>query len=280
MTPLRKRMIDALRVRNYAKATIRSYVAAVASFARHHGRSPEDLGVDDIVAWQLHLRDEAKLSWSTLNVNVCALRFLYSQVLPRDWDVKDIPYARRPRRLPTVLSQDEVVALFDGCGRAVHRVFIQTMYACGLRVSEAATLRVDDIDSRRMLVHVREGKGRKDRLVPLSPRLLLILRRYWRTFKPKPWLFSGASRDGHISVRTGQRAVSRAARAAGIDRNVTAHTLRHSFATHLLEAGVDISTVQSLLGHHRLSTTQIYNHVTRKVITATKSPFELLEVET
>lgn len=276
MTPLRQRMIDELRRRNYAEKTVSTYVTVVASFAKHFNRSPELLGADEVRAWQMLLRTSGA-SWSWYNVHTCALRFFFGTVLERSDFIAHIPYARRPRRLPVVLSQAEMLRLFECIERARDRVLLTTAYACGLRISEIASLRVEDIDSERMLVHIRHAKGDKERIVPLSDKLIEILRSWWRLRRPTTWLFpSEHGGDRHVSTRTVGRAVAVAAQRAGIRKHVTPHVLRHSFATHLVEAGTNIHIVQNLLGHARLDTTRIYTHVSRQVITATKSPLDLL----
>ena len=277
MTSLRERMIHDLQIRNYSKRTVQAYVAAVAAFSKHCGHSPVHLGLDDIHRYQVHLTERG-VSWSTFNIAVCALRFLYTRTLRRDWDIKHIPFARRPKKVPAVLSQDEILRVFAVVDNGRHKAILMTAYACGLRVSEVIALKIEDIDSKRMLVHVRQGKGQRDRLVPLSRRLVDVLRVYWSVFRPKVWLFPGIKPDTHVSTRAVQRAAVLAFLRAGITKRATLHTLRHSFATHLLEAGTDIRVLQSLLGHFRLSTTQLYNHVTRQQVTATKSPLDLIGI--
>lgn len=276
MTPLRQRMLDELSRRNYSQSTIDVYVRAVAAYALHFRRSPADLGADDVLTFQLHLRDVAKVSWSTYNVTTAALRFLYGVVLARPGVVLEIPYARRPRRVPIVLSQNEMRRLIDAADKIRDRALIMVAYAAGLRVSEVVNLRVEDIDSDRMLIHVRQGKGNKDRLVPLSPALLDVLRRLWRTFKPTTWLFPGEDGERPLHQHTVRNIVRDAAKRAKIKKRVSPHTLRHTFATHLLETGIDVRTVQALLGHARLSSTMHYHHVVRQLVTASTSPLDLL----
>lgn len=275
MSPLRKRMIEDLRIRNYSPHTVRIYVEMVARFARHYGRSPAELGPEAVHAYQLHLLD-AGTSWSRFNQAVAALRFLYRITLARPWPVEHIPYGKKPRRLPVVLSQDEVVRLLSGVTSPMHRVALATAYAGGLRVSEVVALRACDIDSARMLIHIADGKGQKARLVPLSQVLLGELRAYWRAQRPQLWLFPGGKAGRPITAHALGNACRRAAEAAGLRKRVTVHTLRHSFATHLLEGGTDIRTVQALLGHASLSTTSRYTHVRRHRITATRSPLDLV----
>lgn len=278
MSPLRQRMIEELRRRNYAERTIRTYVLGVAAFARFHRRSPDALGAEEIRQFQLHLKNEKKLSFSSYNTVTCALRFFYRHVIGITDDIVGmVPFARKERKLPAILSQDEVRAILDAVERQRDRVLITVAYACGLRVSEVATLKVGDIDGKRMLVHVHSGKGRKDRLVPLSPSLLEMLRVWWLVMRPKDWLFPGMKAGTHVDTRTIQRAVRRAVESAGIKKKVTPHTLRHCFATHLLEAGTDLRILQTLLGHSRIGTTFRYHHVSRTDVTATKSPLDFLK---
>jgi site-specific recombinase XerD len=273
MTPLRQRMIEDLRIRGLSHNTIEAYVGSVARFARYFGRSPEVLGKEHIRAFLVHLVAEKKFGFSTLNVYTSALRFLYNVTLARGWDIKDIPCAKTPKRLPAILTQDEVLRLFAGIANLKHRVLVMTTYAAGLRASEVVRLRVCDIDSRRMLIHVEQGKGGRDRLVPLSAALLEQLREYYRVYRPEHWLFTYRKR--HLTTRSIQRIVNDASQAV-LGKRVSSHVLRHSCATHLLEAGVNVRIVQGFLGHHRLSTTDRYSHVTREQITATKSPLDLI----
>jgi len=275
MTPLRQRLTDDLQIRNCSPRTIESYVNAVKRFACHFGRSPEDLGPEEIRSYQLHLLDK-KLAWSSFNQNVCALRFLYSVTLQRDWAVERIPYAKLPKRLPVVLSQQEVLRFLGAVDRLKYRLVLTTQYAAGLRISEVVRLRADNIDSSRMLIHVVQGKGNKDRVVTLSKILLHQLRAYWRLERPQQWLFPGRSRNAPVSPSTIELACRHACAAAGLRKHVTPHTMRHCFATHLLEAGTDIRTVQVLLGHASLSSTAIYTHVQRRLISGTPSPLDLI----
>jgi integrase/recombinase XerD len=279
MTPLRERMIDDLKLRNRSPRTIEAYVLMVARFAKFHGRSPEQLGPEAVREYQKHLL-EAGTSWSGFNQTVCALKFLYRVTLKVAWPVEQIPYGRRPRSLPVVLSQDEVVRLVEAVEHPVCRVALLTTYAAGLRITETVSLKADNIDAARMLVHVERGKGQKPRLVPLSEVLLKRLRCYWRNDRPRvdgsPWLFPSADPTKPIDGSTIQKACQRARAAAGIKKHATPHTLRHCYATHLLEAGTDLRTVQALLGHANLATTAIYTHVKRKLVTATKSPLDAI----
>jgi len=268
-------MIEDLRIRGLSRHTIDSYVGAVARFARYFGRSRELLGKEDIRTFQVHLTCERKVSASTLNVYTSAIRFLYNVTLGRDWNLQTVPYAKTPKKLPSVLTQAEVLRLFAGITNRKHRAIVMTTYAAGLRASEVAHLRIRDIDSARMLIHVEQGKGARDRLVPLSPALLVVLRDYVRAYRPEHWLFMGQDHKRPLNDRTIYRVVVDAARGV-LGKQISPHTLRHSCATHLLEAGVNIRIVQGFLGHRRLSSTDRYSHVSREQITATKSPLDLI----
>ena len=274
MTPLRQRFLDDLRLRNYSPRTLECYVHHVARFARHFGRSPEHLGLEEIRAYQLHLLHEQHASWSRFNQAVCALRFFYGVTLQAPFTVTMIPYGKRPKSLPAVLSRDEVARLLALVPQPLERLILQTTYACGLRASEVLHLRVADIDGGRMLLWVRHGKGAKDRGVPLSPALLEALRAHWRRLRPATWLFPGQTPTGQRSLGALQRVVRRAVVATGFTKKVSLHTLRHSYATHLLEAGVDLLTIQRLLGHRDLQTTARYIHLTASRLAQTPGLLE------
>ena len=276
MTPLRQRMIEDMQLRNLSPRTIDCYVRQVALFARHFNRSPALLGRDEIRAYQVHLVHQRKLSWSSFNQAVCALHFLYRKTLGKDWDIDCIPFAKRPKKLPLVLSQDQVHAVLAAITDPQHRVIAMTLYAAGLRVSEAVSLRIADVDSQRMLLHVVQGKGRKDRLVTLSALLLHHLRCHFKRYRPRHWLFpSRQDPDRHVTSATVANAIA-AVRHVVAGKPVSPHTLRNCFATHLLESGTDLRTVQALLGHASIRSTVIYTHVTRKRINAVESPLESL----
>jgi integrase/recombinase XerD len=275
MTPLRQRFIDDLRLRNYAKRTIDTYVSQVAAFARHFGRSPELLGADEVRAYQLHLL-ERRVSWSSFNQAVCALRFLYRTTLGRPEQLAMIPYGKRPKKLPSVLSPDEVLRLLDAAPPPRDRVLLQVAYGCGLRLNDLLHLRVTDIDSARMVIHIRQGKGAKDRLVPLSLRLLQELRAYWLACRPRTWLFPGQTADGTLTASNIQRRFGRLVKQVGLNKHCSMHTLRHSYATHLLEAGVDVLTLKALMGHASLQTTARYLHVSTQRLHQTPSLLDLL----
>jgi len=277
MTPLRQRFIDDLRLRNYSPRTIEAYVSQVACFARHFGRSPEVLGPEEVRRFQLHLLDR-RVSWSTFNQAVCALRRLYGMTLGRPEALPMIPYGKRPKTLPTVLAPEEVLRLLNGASHPRDRTFLSVAYGCGLRLEELTHLQVPDIDSARMVIHVRRGKGRKDRLVPLSCRLLAELRAYWRRYHPRPWLFPGADAERPISGSNMQRRFARLVQQVGLHKHCSLHTLRHSYATHLLEAGVDLLTLKALLGHRSLETTSRYLHVSTSRLQQTPSLLDLLVI--
>ena len=275
-SPLRRRMIEDMTVRNLSPATQRSYLHAVAKFSRYFGRSPDRLGLEDVRAFQVHLVSTG-ISWAALNQTVCALRFFYGVTLSHAEIPERIPYARQPRTLPIVLSADEVVRFLEAVPSLKTRTALTTAYAAGLRASETIGLRLADIDSKRMVMRVEHGKGGKDRYVMLSAQLLNILRTYWRLARPEDWLFPG--RDGPIDVQVLYSACRSACAAAGLGKRVTVHTLRHSFATHLLENGTDIRIIQVLLGHNNLSTTARYTRVSTRLIAKTQSPLERLKLE-
>ena len=278
LSPLRRRMIEDMTVRNLSPATQRSYLHAVAKFSRYFGRSPDRLGIEDVRAYQVYLVAQG-ISWPALNQTVCALRFFYGVTLGRNEIPERIAYAREPRKLPVILGADEVVHFLEAVPSLKTRTALTTAYAAGLRASEAVSLEVADIDSARMLIQVRHGKGAKDRTVMLSPQLLAILRTYWRLARPRQWLFPGRDESKPIDVQVLHAACRSATKAAGLAKRVTVHTLRHSFATHLLESGVDIRIIQVLLGHNSLSTTARYTQVATTTIAKTQSPLDRLTLE-
>src|SRR5579862_3168487 len=271
LSPLRRCMIEDMTVRNLSPATQRSYVHAVSKFSRYFGRSPERLGLEDVRAFQVHLVSTG-ISWPGLNQTVCALRFFYGITLGHGEIPERIPYAREPRKLPVVLSADEVVKFLEAVPSLKTRAALTTAYAAGLRASEAVCLKVRNIDSGRMVIRVEHGKGGKDRYVMLSAQLLGILRTYWRLTRPKDWLFPGRDDRKPIDVMVLHAACRSACAAAGLAKRVTVHTLRHSFATHLLENGTDIRIIQVLLGHANLSSTARYTQVSGGLIRQTESP--------
>jgi site-specific recombinase XerD len=276
MTPLRARMIEDLQIRNFSAHTCKTYIMRVRLFAEHFNQSPARLGAEHIRSYLLYLAREQKASTRVRDQTVSALRFLYRVTLKRIWCVEQIPYPKREHKLPVVLSREEIVRFLAVVKNIKHRALLTTPYAAGLRVSEVTRLRNQDIDSQRMVIHVRQGKGKKDRLVPLSTNLLELLRTYWRAVRPRTWLFPGQDPNRPISAQTVIGVCKRARIAAGFSRKVTSHSLRHSFATHLLDAGTNLRVIQILLGHGNLNTTARYTHVSSATLHAAKSPFDLL----
>ncbi|WP_117196467.1 tyrosine-type recombinase/integrase [Rhizobium terrae] len=278
ISPLRRRMIEDMTVRNLSPATQRSYINAVRKFSRYFDRSPDRLDLDDIRSFQVYLVSTG-ISWASLNQIVCALRFFYGITLGQDDVPERIPYAREPRKLPVILSADEVVHFLEAVSSLKARVALTTAYAAGLRVGEVCGLKVEDIDSSRMVMHVRHGKGAKARYVMLSTELLGILRSYWRLSRPTTFLFPGRDADKPIEPTVLNAACRSAVSATGLSKRVTVHTLRHSFATHLLENGTDIRIIQVLLGHAHLSSTAHYTQVSTDTIRSTASPLDRLRLE-
>jgi integrase/recombinase XerD len=276
MTELRRRMIEELRLRNYSPNTITVYIRCVAQFAQHFRLSPDGLGPEHIRQYQLFLVQQKKVSWALFNQTVCALRFFYHHILHRDWMIEYIPYPRHEDKLPVILSPAEVAAVFDATHNLKHRTILMTIYAAGLRVSEVTHLRVSDIDSQRQVICVRQGKGRKDRQVMLAPKLLELLRIYWKSYRPRVWLFPGESPEHPVSSETVWRVCHHAGEAAHLSKSISPHTLRHCFATHLLEEEIDLRRIQVLLGHRNLKTTARYLHVSNLAVRTTVSPLERL----
>ena len=276
MTSLRSRMIQDLRIRNYSPRTIDCYVAWVARFAKFFSRPPDRLGREEIHRFQVWLATERSASWSTFNQAVCALRFFYLVTLKRPWTIEHIPFAKREKQLPVVLSRNEVTRLLAAVSSVKHRTAFLTLYASGIRLSECLSLQLTDIDGERRQIRVRRGKGRKDRYSILPESLLVTLRDYWRLYRPVSWLFFGKSRSVPLHPTALQKACIRARLVARLSKRVSCHTLRHTFATHLLEAGVDLRTIQSLLGHGSLTTTSCYLHVAEKGIARSDGSLDLL----
>ncbi|WP_434718311.1 site-specific integrase [Paraburkholderia sp. A1BS-2L] len=265
-----------MQIRNLAENTQTSYLIQVSSFARHFRRSPELLGPDEIRSWLIYLREERKLAPSSLGPAIGALRFLYRVTLKRDWSDEDFPLPKKPLRLPVILSSDEVKIFFDAIPSLKHRAILMTAYAAGLRISEVAHLKATDIDSKRMVIRVNQGKNRKDRYVMLSPRLLDVLRTYWHDAHPRDWLFPGDIPGRPITPTAIRLACSLARERSGIQKPISPHSLRHAFATHLLENGTDVRRIQLLMGHRSLATTSKYLKVATSTVCATASPFDLL----
>jgi integrase/recombinase XerD len=279
MSELRERMSNAMCLRGLAARTQEAYIGAVADLAVFYHRSPAELRVEEVQAYLLHLIRDRKLAYASVNQASCALRFLYRRVLGRPEAGFDIPMAKVPKRLPQILSREEVARLIDAARTLRGRTLLMTTYAAGLRVSEVCNLQVRDIESAadRMCLKVCHGKGGKDRYTLLSPRLLAALRTYWRDTRPQRWLFSNRSGSGPMEIQTAQRIYYAARNAAGIAPEGGIHGLRHAFATHLLEGGVDLYSIGRLLGHDHLSTTARYLHLARAKLTGNTSPLELLD---
>ena len=278
ISPLRRRMIEDMTIRNLSPTTQRSYVHAVAKFSRFFGRAPDKLELEDVRTFQVHLASTG-ISWAALNQIVCALRFFYGVTLGRSEIPTRIAYARAPRKLPVVLSAEEVVRFLEAVPSLKYRTALTTAYATGMRASETVSLKAADIDSARMVIHVRQGKGGKDRYVMLSPQLLTILRAYWRLAKPRGFLFPGRSPESRLDPASLHLACRDARIAAKLEKRVTVHTLRNSFATHLLESGADLRIIQVLLGHSSPSTTALYAQVATSTIAKTQSPLDRLTLE-
>lgn len=277
MTPLRRRMIEDMRLRNFSPHTQSAYVRAVAGFALHFHKSPEELTSEHVRQYLLHLVQDKRVSWSLYNVTRCALQFFYRVTLGREERFDGLPCAREPKRLPTVLSPEEVQRVFAVARNLKEKAILMTVYGAGLRASELVSLRVGDVDSARMIIHVRQGKGQKDRVVKLADHLLAALREYWMAYRPKEWLFPRPTMSDSPLTRTDVfRLVAGAARRAGLGKRVSPHTLRHSYATHLLDAGGDLRTIQVLMGHKNIRTTSIYMHVSQARIDAAPSPVDLM----
>jgi integrase/recombinase XerD len=277
VTPLKQRMLEDLEIRQFSPTTIRIYLHAIAEFARHFGKPPDQLGAEHIRRYQLFLVKK-NVAPSTYIQAVCALRFLYTHTLHRKVAIDRIPFPRRERKLPVILSRQEVKALLEAPKNLRHRALLAILYGCGLRVSEVAHLKVADIDGTRNVLWVRCGKRRKDRQALLPPKLRELLRDYWRSRRPTGWLFPSSDPRRPISAKAIFLACRQAAQQAGIAKAVHPHSLRHAFATHLLEAGVDLRTIQILLGHAHLETTARYLQLADVTVRATTSPLESLPI--
>jgi site-specific recombinase XerD len=284
VTHLRKTMLEELQARNYAQHTTRSYIRTVEDFARRFNCPPDRLGPRHIREFQAELFQKRKLSPGTVAVRLAALRFFYIKTLKKAWSIAETPYPKRARHLPVILSQEEVAQLIDAASSPCQRILLMTLYATGVRNAELTHLKASDIDSRRMVVHIRGGKGREDRDVMLSPKLLAALRAQWHLYhrKSSTWLFSSNRKhrdDRSIDTKTVWHACHNAAKRAGHQKGVHPHTLRHCFATHLLEAGADLRSIQILLGHRDLKETTIYLHLSQRHLNAIASPFDSLTLK-
>ncbi len=284
MTILMQRMREELVRRNYAETTIHSYLKAVEHFRGHVDTPIEEVGPDDLRSYHAHLLGTRKLAVNTVVLNICALRFLYIKVLKRRDMKEDLPYPKQRLRLPVILSPDEVAQLIGAARNLYHRTMLMTLYSTGLRRAELCRLKVADVDSKRMMLRVVQGKGGIDREVPLSKKLLGALRQYYRWMRPETYLFPGtvnhSRADKPITEKIVWQAVREATIRAGIQKRVTPHTLRHCFATHLLESGADLRSIQMMLGHSDLEATTVYLHLSRRHLQATANPLERINVAT
>lgn len=278
MHPLRQQMDDDMVLRGMALRTREAYLSSVAALARYYRRSPDQISEAEVQQYLLYLLRERKLAWSSCNIVTHGLKFFYHRTLKRPEVEFVIPSARQPQKLPQILSREEVAALIERAHNFKHRVFLMTTYAAGLRVSEACALKIADLDSQRMMIRITQGKGAKDRYTLLSARLLKELRRYWVTYRPTPYLFPAPrTPDAPMNTTAAQRIYYAARDRAGIAKEGGIHSLRHAFATHLLEGGVDVHTIQRLMGHNQISTTMRYFHLAREHLAGTSSPLDLLE---
>jgi site-specific recombinase XerD len=277
MTPLRQRMIEDMELKQMPKNTQRAYIRNVAALAQFFGKSPDQLNREQIRKYLVYLVREKKCAGSTYRQILSSIRFFYGKTLGKDWVVPGIQQTRVEKKLPVVMSMDEVDRFFEALKSLKYRAILMAAYAGGLRVSEVVKLRVGDIDSDRMMVRIDQGKGGKDRYVPLARRLLVVLREYWKAARPEGYLFPGRKPGRHITETTVYNNCRRAAKDAGLKKHIYTHTLRHSFATHHLDNGTNVRTIQMLLGHKNLNTTAIYTHVSNKQIESATSPLDLLE---
>jgi integrase/recombinase XerD len=283
VTHLRKLMLEELERRNYSQSTVRTYLMTIEDFARYFHRPPDELGPEQVREYQAYLFRERKLCANTVNQRVGALRFFFIKTLKKTWSPEETPYPKQVIHLPKILSPGDVARLIDSATTPFYRTMLMTLYATGVRRAELAHLKVSDIDSQRMVIHIQRGKGRKDRDVMLSPKLLEALREHWRGLrrKPKVWLFPGNrwhTSDRPVTSKIVWLAYREAATRAGLGKDIHPHTLRHSFATHLLEAGADLRTIQILLGHRDLEETTIYLHLSNRHLSATASPLDSLSL--
>ena len=280
MTKLRQRMMEELRLRNSSEETIRSYIDSVGRFARYYDKSPDQMNAEQVRSYLLYLLEQRKLSWSAIHVNRAALRFLYVRILRQRWFDEEIQPPKRHPQLPTVLSAEEITRILDATRNLKHWTILVTLYGTGMRCNELRLLKVEDIDSKRKLIHIRNGKGQTPRDVTLSPVLLERLRIYWRWRKPKDWLFPSKQRPDHpMDSKSIRQLCANAGRRARIQRHVHPHVFRHCFATHLLDQGADLRTIQVLLGHADIRTTARYLRVSTRRIQAVASPFDALTIQ-
>jgi len=283
MTHLRKMMLEELQRRNYSPSTMRGYILAVKQFAEYFHKSPDKLGAEEIRRFQLYLLNEKKYAPGTVEIRMSAIRFLYKKTLRRrDIDFDDLPFPKTPVKLPTVLSPNEIARLIQAAPNLLYRTILMVLYGTGIRRTEASLLKVSDIDSERMIIHIRQGKGSRDRDVPLTPKLIEALREYYRWKKPKGYLFPSSQGKRGVEEPISDKTIWNACRAAVnracLSKRIGPHTLRHSFATHLMESGTDLRTIQLLLGHSRLKETVIYLHLSQRHLHAAINPLEQIDI--
>jgi integrase/recombinase XerD len=278
VTHLRKMMLEELQRRNYAQSTVDAYISAMQELAKYFNRPPDQLGPEQIREFQLHLIRDRKLAPNTVKRQMAAVQFFFVRTLKRPWPRQEFSYPKIPVRLPTILSLEEVTRLIDSAANLSHRAMLMTLYSTGLRRSELVRLKVEDIDSQRMVIHIHQGKRKKDRIVPLSPKLLETLREYWRRAKPQTYLFPGQHGDVPLTTKAVWHACRGAVRRAGIQKRISPHSLRHSYATHLLESGADLHTIQLLLGHADIKDTTVYLHLSQRHLHAAANPLDSLPI--
>ena len=280
MSPLKQRMLEDMQLRNFSAGTQRSYIHYVTGYATYFDLSPARLGLDDIRNYQLHLIDQRQLSPNSINCFLSAVQFLYTVTLDMPWSKQQFGRMKVPEKLPVVLSEEEVLTFFRHIGILKHRAVLMLCYGSGLRIAEAVSLKAENIDSKRMLIHVQNGKGAKDRYTVLSHRTLILLRAYYKVQRPVEWLFPGTKAGTHLQPATIQDLCRDACQLAGIAKRITPHVLRHSFATHLLESGTDTRAIQVMLGHARIETTARYTAVSPQTVSRIGSPLDRLPIET
>jgi integrase/recombinase XerD len=280
MSKLREQMLEDLQLRGATLKTQRIYLREVRNYAKYFGKSPEELGEDELREYLLYLMKDRNLSDGTYRFYVAALKFLYRTTLKREWVVEKIKFPKRKKKLPVVLDLSEVMALLSVTENIKHKAILTLTYSSGLRISEVASLKITDIDSKRMMVYIRQGKGGKDRYSILSQTTLECLRQYWREYRPKEWLFEGQKQGTHITISSITQIFQKAKKRAGITKPACVHTLRHSFATHLIEAGTSLHHVQLLLGHRSPTTTTVYLHVSQVNLAQVTSPLDISSEQT
>ena len=265
MTELRKRKIEDMTLKGLSPSTQKLYLEKVSNFAKYFNRTPEALGEEEVRKYFLYLIEEKKISDSYFKQAICGIKFLYTITLKRDWKRLEVIRPKKNQKLPVILSKEEIKQILDVVRNLKHRAILTTIYSAGLRLGEARNLCINDIDSKRMLIRIIQSKGNKDRYAILAQKTLILLREYWKRYRPESWLFYGRLKTEPISSRTIQKIFSNACKKANINKPATVHTLRHSFATHLMETGIHLRYIQTLLGHNSPKTTAIYTHVCQRI---------------